>query len=568
MLGAPGVAVALTWSVTDPVPSPAPNDLAPIAQDWLVGDLTSGRWSAATVGPIDARALTESGPGGTIYAASAFETEHVGAVAIRVRTDAIFRVWLDGRLIGGLAQAQSWKTTPVAFPAALDSGAHRLLVELRPAYGRSAHLAAAVTAPDGKSIAVKPLVKASVRATTAVRAPMAIKAVNLPPRTRPAQIWTRPSITGVAPIAAPEMPDLDALQTMPRWPDAEWSLLSDTRHWVLDTRQRARRVVGRVNAQTGLMAARTFLRGFDTIAIVGPDGPAQATSAAVEVGSLFIATRVDALPPDPLMLGAARLQSAAVPTWRMAITVEAPRGWTVARRARGIGGARVVDEIAGRRQWQYRADALAPGAAHLRVSRADGEAGFTRLVNAALRDHLRPYPGQPKCGDAQDADALTRAIVCARDGAEVLFVRAPGRPTLEGPVDVRDFDAITQTVPDWAEGGLRIDGTRIRGPGVGKVSVELTPSHPEPPAVALGGPCGARSVADVGTMQTETTVRLAGIAADPPRARRTTAGPLTHVRHVERTATGWRTLDRLSWAGLNAVSPARLAAACRRLVLP
>ncbi|MGK0358360.1 MAG: hypothetical protein ACI9U2_000647 [Bradymonadia bacterium] len=573
ILGAPSVASALTWSVTDPVPSPAPDALAPIAQDWLAGTVTAGRWSPMVAGPIDARAVVQAGPAGTIYATSQFETTHSGPVAVRVRTDAAVRVWLDGRLIGGDARASIWTTTPIALPAAVEAGAHRLLIELRPAYAHGALLAATVTTPTGQPIVLKALANAEVREAALPSAPFAIRAVERPSPDLPAQVWQRAPIAPSPGIALPGMPDLDALRTLPRWPDADWSLLFDAWHWVLDTRQRARRVVGRVNAQAGLMAARVFLRGFDTVEFIGLDGPEPGSVDQLEVGTLFMATRLDVRPADPLVLGAARLRAFWVPVWRMAVTLEAPRGWTLVRRARGIGGARIVDDRPGRRQWQYRADAVAPGAATLRVSRAEGAAGFAQAAQDALRDHIRPYPGQPTCAELQAADAqavepLTRAITCARDGADIVFVRAAGRPALDGPVDLDDFDAIEQTLPSWAAFGLQLDGTITRGHGVTQLSVELTPDQPAPPKVVLAGPCGSRSVADTGSMSTRIDVRLAGVAVAPPRSRRATAGPLSHVRQVERTATGWRATHRLSWADLEAVSPARVAAACRQLAQP
>lgn len=568
ILGAPSVAAALTWSVTDPVPSPAPDALAPIAQDWLAGTVTAGRWSPMVAGPIDARAVVQAGPGGTIYATSQFETTHSGPVAVRVRTDAAVRVWLDGRLIGGEARARTWTTTPIALPAALETGAHRLLIELRPAYARSALLAAAVTTPNGQPIVLAALAKAEIREAAFPSAPVAIRAVERPSSRRPAQVWQREATAPVRGIALPAMPDLDALRSLPRWPDADWSLLSDARHWVLDTRQGARRVVGRVNAAAGLVPARAFLHGFDAVAFIGPDGPEIGSVDQLEVAMLFMATRLDVRPADPLKLGAARLRAASVPVWRMAVTLEAPRGWTLVRRARGIGGARIVDDRPGRRQWRYQADAVAPGAATLRVSRAGGVAGFARAAEEALRDHIRPYAGQPTCAEAQAAEPLTRAISCARDGANIVFVRAAGRPALDGPVDLDDFDAIEQTRPSWAAFGLQLDGTITRGEGVTQFSVELTPDQPAPPEVRLAGPCGSRSVADTGSMQTRIDVRLTGVAVAPPRSRRATAGPLTHVRQVERTANGWRATHRLSWADLDAVSPARIAAACRQLAQP
>ena len=567
ILAAPSVAAALTWTVSDPVVSPPPDQLAPIAQAWLQG-APIGRWTAAAPGPIDARAVTRAEAGGTIYAASYFESAHAGPIAVRVRCDAAFRVWLDGRLIGGVAQAQAWSAAPIAMPAAVDAGAHRLLVELRPPHDRSALLSAAVTTPTGAAIELKPIHDAPLRPPAASVTPVAISAKDLPSTAGPATRW-RPSEQTFEPaLAIPPVPDLDALMALPRWPDAAWTLLWDARRWALDTRLRTRRVVGRINAFEGLAAARSFLMTFDAVTLIGSDGPRPVSAARIEVGSVFMATRADALPPDPLGLGAARLDPDDVPIWRLSITLEGPRSWTLAREARGIGGARVDDDLPGRRQWIHEGDAVAAGTASLRVSRAAGLDAFIKLARGALGDHLRPYPDQPACADADDADPLTRAVICAREGADLLFVRSAGRPALDGPVDLADFDAITESLPDWAVSGVRLDGTQVSGQGIARLSVELTPDQPEAPAIVLDGPCGAGPVAGAGTLQTEIDVSVAGVEADPPRSRRVTAGPLTHARHVERTANGWRAIHRLSWAGLEGVPQARVAAACRRLALP
>lgn len=570
ILGVPSVASALTWSVSDPVPSPPPDTLAQIAQDWLAGEATPP-WSRPVEGPIDARAVTDAGPGGTIYAASVFESTHAGAIAVRVRADAAFRVWLDGRLIGGVARAQPWTAAPIAVPAALEPGGHRLLVELRPAFARGALLAAAITTPAGGPIELTPASTAPVRPAAMPSAPVAIRAVDRPRAARPAQIW-RPLTSAkrppAPPITPPTSPDLATLRAWPYWPDADWELLWDAHHWVLDTRRRSRRVIGRVNSIEGVPMARAFLSRFSEISVIEPDGARAANLDEVRVGAVFMATENGALPADPLALGAARLRPTPAPTWRLVVIVEAPRDWTLARQARGLGGARIVDDSPGRRRWRYQADAVARGEGTLRVSRADGAEEFAQRARVALGDHLRPYPGQPTCADAQQAAPLVRAITCARHDADLIFARAAGRPPLAGPVDLGDFDAIVQAMPSWAAVGMRLDGTVERGAGIVERRVELTPDQPEPPRFTPGGPCGAGPVASSGSTQTRVEVRLVGVRRDPPVARHVTAGPLSHSRHVERTATGWRVLHRLSWTDLSGVTPARIAAACRALARP
>lgn len=560
----PGAGLALDWAVLGPLPSSAPDALAPAARDWMrgapdrpvAGPDGALRWTVPHPDPVDLRAIAQAPPGGTLYARAVFESAHAGPLAVRVRCDSAFRVWLDGRLIGGRARAVPWTAAPVALPVAVDAGTHRLLVEVRPPHDRSAVLAATLTTPQGAPIAWQRTADAPIRPAIDLTAPIALRRVPLPPTTLPAQRW-QPIQPAPPPLALPELPA--DWQTMPRWPDAGWEILADALTWRLDTRQAARRLALRVHDPAALPAVRRFAARFDHLRVAGISIPPD----AIEVGVPVVAESLTALPPDPLALGAARLTPAPAPVWRWSLVIDAPRRWTVSRAARGVGGARQTDGTPGRRQWRYTAEALAPGAAALRVSRAADLDGFVTLARLAVGDRLRPGPEDPPCDPAQTG--LDAALACARTGAPLRFGQSTARPPLAGPVDLADFDWIgTGTPPPRVAWAIALDGTRVTGPGVAQLRYTLTPQAPALPAIPIGGPCGSAPSAPTGQIEAQITTALVGLPQAVPPSRTERAHGMRLTRQFERTSTGWQARYQLRWTDQARVTPARRAATCAR----
>lgn len=557
---------ALEWSTLGPLASPPTDERASDIdpQGAVAGLHGAVEWTARAPDPLAVRALTEPRPGGTFYARAQFESSHAGPVAVRLRSTAALRVWLDGRLIGGRLTAAQWRAAPLALPAALEPGAHTLLVELRPATHRPLWLAGAITTPTGAPIATSPT-NAPARPATTPAAPIALAAADAPPTRAPTAVWQPPMPTAMPLTTPPDLPPIESLRALPVWPDAPVVLLADLRRWVLDTRAQARSVALRVQTAAGLAAARALLSRFDAVAVDTPDGWLPVSVAELQVGAIYRGTLRGVLPDDPLRLGAARLAPLAAPVWRWRIDIEAPRAWSLAVQSRGLGGARIDDTAPGRRVRRIAADAVEPGSAALRVSRVEGAAGFAAHARAALRDDLRAYPGQPACAPTT-TPSLSEAIDCARAGRPLYFVRAPGRPPLDGPVDLADFDALRLTPPgDDVAYALDLDGRVVRGPGIRRVTDEVSPAQPRLRPLALGGPCGEIAVAARGALRIERAVVVSGMTRAAPKARRMSAGPLAYERAVTLRPDGWQEAVRLSWRDLDRWTPRRVRGFCRAL---
>lgn len=561
-------ALALEWATLGPLPSPAPGERVevPTPDARIVGLHGPVEWTRPHADPLAIRALTHPEPGGSFLARADFESDFSGPVAVRLRAISAHRVWLDGRLLGGRMVAAAWTDAPLALPAALAPGRHQLLVELNPPAEQPVWLAAAITTPAGEAIALRAVAPGAVATPAALTVPIAIAPAALPAATRPSAVWRPPAQAPPPGIDPPEVPPLTILRALPPWPDAQLELLADHQRWRLDSRAAARAIVLRINSDAGSAAAQALLAGFDGLEEATPDGWAPAGPEAIAPGAVLRATRRFALPPDPLRLGAARLDAPEAPVWRWQIDLDAPRDWTVALRSRGLGGARIVDEAPGRRVRRIVAEAVAPQAVALRISRAEGAAGFAAHARAALVDALRPFPGQPTCGAVRVASTLREAIDCARSGRPLSFQRAPGRPPLDGPVDLGDFDALgVAPLDDAIAYALGLDGAIFRGPGITALTAELRPDAAALPALPLGGPCAEGPVAAQGEVRVERAVAVAGLEREAPHARRLEVGPLVWLTEAVTWNRGWIERGRLSWQGLDRWSPRRVQAFCRRL---
>lgn len=561
----PSVGLALDWALLGPLPSPTPGAIAAPAQAALNGESDremaglagAVRWTVPHPGPVDLRALTHAPPGGTFYARAQFGSDHSGPLAVRVRCDAAFRVWLDGRLIGGRNVAKRWTDAPVALPAMVKPGAHRLLIEVRPPHARTALLAAALTTPTGVPIEWRRST-AAAQAAVLPETPIALRRAKQPSAMVPAGRW-QPPIPQYSPLKLPELP-ID-WQARPRWPDAGWTLFANAVVWQLDTRQAAQRVGFRVDSPLALATARRFATRFDRRL----HGGRSIAPGMIEVGMFIVAERQWMLPADPLKLGAARLDPIVAPTWHLTIDVDAPRDWSLTRAARGMGGARQFDDQPGRRRWRYTATALPARSATLRVSRVDGLAAFARQVSAATRDHIRPYPDAPPCKPSETG--LVAAIDCARTGRPLGFGYRDGRPPLEGPIDLADFNWIgSGTPPEAVDRAVYVDrqgghGGFVRGRPQ-ELRHTLTPQAPELPSIPLGGPCADGPTTPTGRLTAWVDVTLTGLAQVLPRSRTQTRHGMRLVRDYRRTPAGWKAQYQLSWANQARVAPARVAATC------